>query len=153
MEEDNCSEEESFDYSCSPVTKNELLTAAKYRAVKYAIVLLAPAISIPLFHFICSKPFKQTSSCSPSAIESAGNREWKKILPFPATRLHFPLGVSISLRFHSFPFLSLRAHCVFPTSHFSFFSLSYFFLCSFKIVFFMIYVYVYISPLIFTKYF
>lgn len=54
MEKDNDSKEESCDYSCSPVTKNELLTAAKYRAIKFAILLVL-AISISLFLFICSK--------------------------------------------------------------------------------------------------
>lgn len=54
MEKDNDSKEKSSDYSCSPVTKNELLTAAKYRAIKFAIFLV-PAISISLFLFICSK--------------------------------------------------------------------------------------------------
>jgi len=58
MEKDNSSDKGSSDYSCSPVTKNELLTAAKYRAIKFAIVL-APAISIPLFRFICSKPLSR----------------------------------------------------------------------------------------------
>lgn len=54
MEKDNDSKEESSDYSCSPVTKNELLTAAKYRAIKFAILFVL-AISISLFLFICSK--------------------------------------------------------------------------------------------------
>ena len=54
MEKDNDSKEESSDYSCSPVTKNELLTAAKYRAIKFAIFLVL-AILISLFLFICSK--------------------------------------------------------------------------------------------------
>jgi len=54
MEKDNDSKEESSDYSCSPVTKNELLIMAKYRAIKFAIFLVL-AISISLFLFICSK--------------------------------------------------------------------------------------------------
>lgn len=54
MEKDNDSKEEGSDYSCSPVTKNELLTAAKYHAIKFAILFVL-ATSISLFLFICSK--------------------------------------------------------------------------------------------------
>jgi len=84
MEKNNDGKEESFDYSCSPVTKNELLTAAKYRAIKFAILLVLALSNLDLsvpFHLF--KVLKQTPSCSPSK-----NQETKENFTSPS--LHFP---------------------------------------------------------------
>lgn len=97
MEKDNDSNEESSDYSCSPVTKNELLTAAKYRAIKFAILLVLAIsnLSVP-FHLF--KVLKQTPSCSPPS----ENQETKeKILPLPPSILE---NLN-SFKILSFPFL------------------------------------------------
>lgn len=81
MEKDNDSKEESSDYSCSPITKNELLTAAKYCAIKFAI-LLVPAISNLSVPFHLFKVLKQTPSCSPSE----NRRTKEKISPLSPSR-------------------------------------------------------------------
>lgn len=117
MEKDKDSEEESSDYSCSPVTKNELLTAAKYRTIKFAIVL-APAISISLFHFICSKPLSRLLRVLHQH-RVTGNQEWKKISPHPRFTSIFLSG---SLNFFkildfplSFPRLLHSLHLIFSS--------------------------------------
>lgn len=97
MEKDNDSKEESSDYSCSPVTKNELLTAAKYRAIKFAI-LLVPAISISLFLFICSKSLSRLLRVLPWKTKNEG----KFHLSLPP----FPILENLnSFKTLSFPFL------------------------------------------------
>lgn len=103
MEKDNDSKEESSDYSCSPVTKNELLTVAKYRAIKFAILLVL-AISISLFLFICSK--------SLSRLLRVLHWKTKKISPLPSSISHsrksqffqdFVFSISFSVHFlHSY---------------------------------------------------
>lgn len=90
MEKDNDSKEESSDYSCSPVTKNELLTVAKYHAIKFAILFVL-ATSISLFLFICSK--------SLSRLLRVLHWKTKKISSLPSS--HFPFQkISILLRLH-----------------------------------------------------
>lgn len=74
--------EESSDYSCSPVTKNELLTAAKYRTIKFTIVPYSSYLdaSVP-FHLFGA--FKQTSSRSLSSIEPRKTENERKFLLLP----------------------------------------------------------------------
>lgn len=92
MEKDNGSNEGSSDYSCSPVTKNELLTAAKYRAIKFAIVL-APAIPIPLFHFICSKPLSRLLRVLHQHRVTGETKNERKFHLLPLLYPHFPTRV------------------------------------------------------------
>lgn len=108
--------EESSDYSCSPVTKNELLTAAKYRAIKFTIVpyssYLDPSVPFHLFG-----AFKQTSSRSSSSIEprkTKNERKFPSLSPLPIFRpreSQFPEGSS---SFFLTPFLSTFLHPIYP---------------------------------------
>lgn len=112
MEKDNDSKEESSDYSCSPVTKNELLTAAKYRAIKFAI-LLVPAISISLFLFICSK------SLSRLLLHWKTKNERKFHLSFPpisrSTKSQFFQGFVSSISFSVHPLHPYVLFIIFPS--------------------------------------
>lgn len=99
MEKDNDSKEEGSDYSCSPVTKNELLTATKYHAIKFAILFVL-ATSISLFLFICSKSLSRLLR----VLHWKTKNERKFHLSLPP---HFPFQkISILLRLRPFLFIS-----------------------------------------------